>query len=83
MNPIPRERRRHVERLTKAQGVATDPRITYEARLLYVAAALRCSDAGHISKDAATAAFRDPLTRSTAMNILTKLGCPPAGGLLS
>lgn len=83
MNPITRERRRHVERLTRAQRIATDPALSYESRLLYVAAALRCNEVGVISRDGANRAFCDPETRSAAMNILTKLGCPPAGGLLS
>lgn len=83
MTPITRERRRHVERLTRAQKVATDPRISYDARLLYVAAALRCSDAGHISRAAVAEIMADRETRSVAMNILTKLGCPPAHGMWS
>lgn len=83
MGPIARDRRRHVERLIKGTGLADHPQLSYDAKLLYVISGLRCNDTGHISKAALREATLDSYTRSVAMNILTKCGCPPVGGVLS
>jgi hypothetical protein len=83
MGPITRDRRRHVERLVRGKGVATDPRLSYDAKLLYVAAGLCCDEVGRVTREVIRQAMGDPYTRSIAMNILTKYGCPPLGGGLS
>lgn len=69
--------------MVRGEGVANHPDLSYDAKLLYVVGALRCNDSGWISRAAVAAAFRDPDTRSTAMNILTKCGCAPFAGAMS
>jgi hypothetical protein len=81
--PPPRSRRRHVERLVRGEGVATHPSLSYDAKLFYTVCALACNEVGVIKKDAAAMAMHDPTLVSAAMNILTKCGCPPVGGVLS
>jgi hypothetical protein len=77
-----RERRRHVERLVKGEKIAHAD-LSYEAKRLYVVAALACDESGRISKSDVDHARRDAHLISTAMNILTKCGCPPVEGMTS
>lgn len=72
------ERVAHVRRLVKGEGVATDPDISEDARLLYVVAGLRCDSAGFISRSALDRAMRDGRVRRAAVQIL--LDCGHGGG---
>lgn len=74
MVAISRARRRHAERMTRSQGIATDDRLSGEARLMFVVSCLICSDVGHLTQSALASAMQDEHVVTTAFRILERCG---------
>jgi hypothetical protein len=69
---LSRERRRQVHRLLKRTGVVHDPRLSTDAKVLYVVGALICDQQGAGSTEVLMAAMQDPSIVQAARTILAK-----------
>lgn len=67
-----RERRRLVTRLIRRSGVLADPRLTDDAKVLYVVCALVADDGGVGRTDALTEAMQDPSIVQVARTIMAQ-----------